>query len=212
MVDGVRIKVCGFTCREDVAAAVSAGVDAFGFNFAAGPRRIEPSQAAAIAAPLSPFHVRVALFVDADAATIDAAMRASACQVVQLHGDEAPELAEELRRRYPVIKAVRVRDRETLSAMVDYPADALLLDAYVPGVAGGTGQQWQHQWLAEVALPQHVVVAGGITPANVASILARVPQAIGVDTASGVESQPGRKDPALLQALVHAVRSGGGHA
>ncbi|MFW5752733.1 MAG: phosphoribosylanthranilate isomerase [Planctomycetota bacterium] len=203
----IRVKVCGLTRAEDVHAAVAAGVDACGFNLARGPRRIDPERARELAALLPPFCTAVGLFVDADAQTVLAAMRASRCQVIQLHGQEPPEFAAHLRAQYPVIKAFAVRDAASLAAIADYPADAYLLDAHVPGLAGGTGTAWDHGLLAGCALRRPVILAGGLTPENVAAAAALRPW--GVDTASGVEAgEPGVKDHARMARFVAAARRG----
>ncbi len=203
----VRIKICGFTRAADVDAAMELGVDACGFNFAAGPRRIEPAVAAPLVARVSPFAVPVGLFLNAAEEEILAGMVASGCRVIQLHGDAAPELAEALRRRFPVIRSFPIRDADSLKAVRDYPADAYLLDAHVSGLAGGTGTGWDHTLLAGQAFDRPVILAGGLTPANVATAIAST--GVGhVDTASGVEAQPGVKSVELMRAFVVAARGG----
>lgn len=202
----VRIKVCGFTDEGDLRAACDAGIDAVGINLALGPRKVDLERAAALCEATPPFVTTVLLFVDAGADEILAAVAATRADAVQLHGDEPPELAAALRREIQVIKAVRVRDAATLDAVAAYPADAYLLDAYVPGEVGGTGAGWDHGLLAGRDLGRPVILAGGLAPANVvAAIAATRPWA--VDVASGVESAPGRKDPTKVAALVAAARS-----
>lgn len=202
----VRVKVCGFTDEGDLRAACDAGIDAVGINLAQGPRRVDLARAAALCAATPPFVTAVLLFVDAGADEILAAVAATRADAVQLHGDEPPELAAALRREIQVIKAVRVRDAATLDAVAAYPADAYLLDAYVPGEAGGTGAGWDHGLLAGRDLGRPVILAGGLAPANVAAAIAAT-RPWAVDVASGVEFAPGRKDAALVAALVAAVRS-----
>jgi phosphoribosylanthranilate isomerase len=202
----VRLKYCGFTHPDDVRAAVALGIDAFGFNLARGPRRIEVARAAELASLVPPLAMAVALFVDAGEDEILAAMRATRCQAVQLHGTEPPELAERLRARFQVIKAFAVRDRPALEAVRGYPADAYLLDAYVPGLAGGSGAAWDHRWLAGLDLGAPIVVAGGLTPTTIADAV-RATRPWAVDVASGIERVPGRKDPELMAAFARAARS-----
>lgn len=202
----VRVKVCGFTRSEDVAAALDAGVDALGLNLARGPRRIGLDRAAVLAAAIPPFAATVLLFVDADEAAMLSAAAATRAAAIQLHGDESPELAAALRRRIPVIKAFRVGSPADLQRIRGYPADAYLLDASVPGALGGTGVAWDHRWLAGADLGAPVVLAGGLTPANVAAAVAAT-RPWAVDTASGVESAPGLKDAALMRAFVAAARA-----
>ncbi len=200
-----RIKLCGFTRATDVRAAVELGVDLIGLNLARGPRKIGLDQAAALAREIPPGVTAVALFVDADEETILTALSATRCTVVQLHGRESPELAERLARRVPVIRAASISSRADLEALRGYPADALLLDAAVPGQHGGTGTTWDLGLLAGVDLGRPIYLAGGLGPANVAAVVAAA-SPFGVDAASGVESTPGRKDPAKMSAFVHAVR------
>jgi len=199
-----RIKFCGFTRGPDVLAAVALGVDAIGLNLARGPRRIEPAQAAGFARLLPPFVTAVALFVDQDESTILEAMRISRCTAVQLHGSEPPELAERLRARFPLLKAFAIASAADLARVRGYPADAYLLDAAVPGVAGGSGVAWDHALLAGQDLGAPLVLAGGLRPDTVAAAVAAV-RPWAVDTASGIESSPGVKDAAKMAAFVSAV-------
>jgi phosphoribosylanthranilate isomerase len=161
-------------------------------------------QAALLARLAPPFVTTVALFVDADEAAICAAMQATRCAVVQLHGAEPPELAERLRARFPVIKAFAVRDAASLAAVAGYPADAYLLDAAVPGQAGGTGVGWDHRLVADLRCDRPWMLAGGLRPENAAA--AAVTGAWALDVASGIESAPGRKDPARMAAFMRAAR------
>ena len=203
-VQRTRIKWCGFTRVADVTAAVAAGVDAIGLNFARGPRRISPELGAELTRSMPPFIQAVALFVDADEAHIRGVLATTRCTAVQLHGDEPPELAACLRRDVPVIKAARIGSLADLERLRGYPADAFLLDAYVSGAHGGTGHAWDHGLLAGVDLGVPLILAGGLTPATVAAAIHRV-LPYGVDAASGIESAPGIKDPALMRAFAAAV-------
>lgn len=201
-----RIKLCGFTRADDVRAALDLGVDAIGLNFARGPRRITVEQGVELAALIPPYVQAVALFVDADEATIRAVLARTRCTCVQLHGDEPAELAARLRRDLPVVRAARIASRADLERLHGYPADAFLLDALVAGAHGGTGHTWDHGLLAGVALDAPLVLAGGLTPATVGAAVRQV-RPWAVDAASGVESAPGIKDRALMAAFVRAVRS-----
>ena len=199
-----RIKVCGFTRAEDIRAALDAGVDLIGLNLARGPRRISLEQATLLARLVPPGVGVVALFVDADEATILAAAAVLRVAAVQLHGEESAELCARIRTRVPLIKAFRVAQASDLAQVRGFPADTCLLDAAVPGAHGGTGTSWNHAWLSSVDLGMPVILAGGLTPANVrAAVQATRPWA--VDTASGVETAPGLKDPALMSAFVQGA-------
>lgn len=199
-----RIKFCGFTHPDDLRCALDLGVDAIGLNLARGPRKVTVEQAAALARLVPPLVTTVALFVDADEAAICAAMQATRCTVVQLHGAEAPELAERLRARFPVIKAFAVRDAVSLAAIAGYPADAYLLDAAVPGQTGGTGMSWDHRLMTGLRLDRPWLLAGGLKPENAAT--AATSGAWALDVSSGIESTPGRKDAARMAAFIRAVR------
>lgn len=199
-----RVKFCGFTRNEDVVAAVDLGIDAIGLNLARGPRKISVEQASVLVRSIPPLVVAVALFVDADEASILAAMQATRCTVVQLHGTEPPELAERLRRRFPVIKAFAVRDAASLVAVQNYPADAYLLDAAVVGQAGGTGSSWDHQLIEGLHFDRPWLLAGGLRPENAAAAAATGAWAL--DVSSGIESAPGCKDPGRMAAFMAALR------
>ena len=201
-----RIKLCGFTRAEDIRAALDLGVDAIGLNFARGPRKLSLEQGIALAALIPPYVQAVALFVDADEATIRAVLKATRCTSVQLHGEEPPELAHRLRQDLPVVRAARIQNLTDLERLRGYPADAFLLDTYVAGAHGGTGHAWDHRLLSGITLGAPLVLAGGLNPATVASAIHRV-QPWAVDAASGVESTPGIKDRARMAAFVDAVRS-----
>jgi phosphoribosylanthranilate isomerase len=202
----MKIKFCGFTRLEDVRHAVELGIDAIGLNFARGPRKISTAQAVDMTRIIPPFITAVALFLDADEISILTTMQQTRCTAIQLHGGESPELAERLRARFPVIKAFAVKDQTSLSQVHNYPADAYLLDAAVPGIAGGSGIAWDHHLLRGVRFERPIILAGGLTPETVkAAIAATAPY--GVDVASGIESAPGIKDAQRMAAFVTAARS-----
>jgi phosphoribosylanthranilate isomerase len=198
------IKFCGFTRTDDVRAAVALGIDAIGLNLARGPRKITVEQAARLRRDIPASVTTVALFVNADEDTILAALAATACDAIQLHGDEPPELAERLRARVPVIRAFAVRDAASIAAIHGYPADMYLLDAAVPGQSGGTGMAWNHALVRNVRFDRPWMLAGGLRPDNAAT--AATVGADALDAASGIESAPGLKDVEKMAAFVRAVR------
>jgi phosphoribosylanthranilate isomerase len=207
----VRTKICGITRFADARAAVDAGVDALGFNFhPASPRYIDPERAGEIVARLPPFVAAVGLFVDlAPAAVREVAARAGVTWL-QFQGDESAAACDAAGCRY--IKAVRVAGPVDGDALIEqHPgAQAFLLDAFVPGLPGGTGCafDWSH-WPARCDRP--LVLAGGLTPDNVGdAILATRPYA--VDVCSGVESErPGVKDAEkIVRFLEEVARAGQG--
>jgi phosphoribosylanthranilate isomerase len=202
-----RIKVCGITNWEDARAAVELGADAIGFVFAPSPRRIEGTQARLIAERLPPFVGTVATFVDEDVKRVREIMEATCCTVVQLHGSEPPYTLEAL-REWHIVKAIRVRRSEDMQAMMKYPmANGFVLDAYVEGKPGGTGRtfDWSIVGRAE-SYRKPIILAGGLTPENVAAALAMV-RPYGVDVSSGVESSPGKKDHKKLAQFIQIVRA-----
>ena len=202
----VRTKICGITRPEDAHAAAASGADALGFVFwAPSPRAVTPAQAAAIIAALPPFVTAVGLFVDADDATIAAAV-AAGCNLLQFHGNESP--AECARHGRPWMKAIRVRAGVDLHAAArDYGAAgacALLLDAWVDGVPGGTGSRFDWSLIPhDLALP--VVLAGGLAPDNVGDAI-RAVRPWAVDVSGGVEAGKGIKDHARVAAFIEGVR------
>jgi phosphoribosylanthranilate isomerase len=127
--------------------------------------------------------------------------------MVQLHGEEGPAFCEEVRRRtgMRVIKAARVRDPSQVRALSAYPTDFHMLDSYVPGVSGGTGESFDWALAADHPAEPPLILSGGLHPGNVGAAIAEV-RPFAVDCASGVESEPGRKDAERVRALFDAVR------
>lgn len=201
-----RVKICGITRNEDALACAQAGADAIGLVFyPPSPRCIEVAQAAAIARALPPFVSTVGLFVNPTAEQVEAVLRELHLDLLQFHGDEAPEFC----RRFdvPYLKAVRVKAGVDLVqyALRYQDAKGLLLDTYVEGTPGGTGQAFD--WgLIPAELPLPVVLSGGLEAANVARAIKRAhPWA--VDVSSGVEAAKGIKDAAKIAAFIEGVRS-----
>lgn len=201
-----RIKICGITRREDAAAAVAAGADALGFVFyEPSSRYVDPAVAADIISTLPPFVTSVGLFVDASQEQVQHVVDLAGLDLLQFHGDETEQECSRFCR--PYIKALRVRPGlDVESAAAAYrSARGLLLDAYRPGVPGGTGEVFD--WaLIPPALASHITLAGGLTPANVAAAITQV-KPYAVDVSGGVEAAPGRKDAAKIRAFAAAVRA-----
>jgi phosphoribosylanthranilate isomerase len=211
-----HVKVCGITRIEDARAAAAAGADAVGLNFYAGSKRcLDAAGAAAIRAELPSGVLPVGVFVNADAAEICRRFDELRLGLIQLHGDEPPEYLAQLGGR-PVMRAFRM-SLEGWPPIVRYLDECrqlgalprlVLIDAFHPGQYGGTGQtaDWSRlaPWRSHLAgLP--LVLAGGLTPENVAAAIEAV-QPSAVDTASGVEQSPGIKDAARLTAFVQHAR------
>jgi phosphoribosylanthranilate isomerase len=200
-----RVKVCGLTTLEDARMCAEAGVDAIGLNFWSGSvRSVDEATARTIADALRGRVLLVGVFVDAPAEELERIRARVGLDCVQLHGDEPPELVE---RFLPhAYKALRVKDGSVIDSVRRYPGEHILLDAYVPGLPGGTGATFDWSVARAVGQERKVTLAGGITPDNVAeAVRAVAPYCI--DTASGVESSPGRKDRELVRELVTRTRS-----
>jgi len=200
----VRIKICGITNLEDALMAVEAGADALGFVFFQGsPRCISPENAEAIIRCLPPFVQTVGLFVNEELATVNAVADRCGLDIVQLHGEESPDYCGAVTRR--VIKAFRVKDAATLDAMTDYRVAGCLLDAWSPAAHGETGTTFNWD-IAAAAESRTIILAGGLTPENVAEAVTTV-HPYAVDVSSGVESAPGKKDAGLVRRFIRATRS-----
>ena len=204
----VRIKICGITRPEDAISAARAGADAIGMVFhAASPRAVDAEQAACIVQSLPPLVTCVGVFVDPDPDQVHAVLRRVPLELLQFHGLEAPEFCSSFDRRY--IKAVRMQPGIDILGMErkHAAAAALLLDSHAPDRAGGTGREFDWD-LIPSGLRKPVILAGGLTAANVGAAIRRV-NPFGVDVSGGVEAEKGRKDPARLSAFVAAVAEAG---
>jgi phosphoribosylanthranilate isomerase len=220
-----RIKICGLTREQDVDAAVGAGADAIGFVlYPKSPRAVTPARAAALARRLPPFVTPVLLFVNAPATEVIAACASVAGAMAQFHGDESPEdcWAASDRGRIPFLRAARIPLGEGAARfdLVKYAHDhsharAILLDAHVEGYGGG-GKAFNWSLLPP-SVDSHLVLSGGLTPANVTDGILQVRprcRALAVDVSSGVEADSpdgaplkGVKDAGKIQRFIAAVRA-----
>lgn len=201
-----RVKVCGITRVEDGLAAARVGVDAVGFVFYPGsPRYVASERARDIAATLPPFISTVGLFVDAEAATIAVTLRAIRLDYLQFHGAESPEFCAQF--DVPFLKAVRVKPGMDLLqyAITFSAAKALLLDAFVAGMHGGTGRGFDWQ-LIPLNMPIPVILSGGLAPGNIAKAV-RTVRPWAVDVSSGVEAEKGIKDANKIEQFMRGVRN-----
>jgi len=200
-----KIKICGITNRDDALHACGCGADALGFVFYdKSPRCIAPAAAREIIATLPPFVTAVGLFVNEAPRRVRQVADFCGLGVIQLHGDEGPQGCDFA--PYRVVKALRVRDGESLARAGDYRVAALLLDAWVPGTYGGTGHTFNWRLAATVAKERSVILAGGLTPENVAEAVAAV-DPYAVDVSSGVEVAPGKKDPEKVAAFIRNAKA-----
>ena len=207
-----RIKVCGITESEDARAAVAAGADGLGFIFVPqSPRHIEPDMVRKITRGLPPLVDAVGVFVDEEIEAVQEIMQYCCLSFVQLHGSETPGYCENISCR--VIKSFSIGQETKIGDFTPYAeaVSGFLLDTYHKDMAGGTGLTFDWQLLEHIKPPGPLVLAGGLTPDNVGDAIRQV-KPFAVDVNSGVEYQPGRKDPDKLKSFVHAVRKADEHA
>jgi phosphoribosylanthranilate isomerase len=202
------VKICGITRLEDAEAAVELGAGALGFVFwPKSPRYVDPERARAIAAQLPAFVTTVGVFVDQPPRLVNGVAARVGLSAVQLHGDETTEMLDHIDR--PVVKAFGLA-ATPVEAADAWPARVrLLIDAHDPEKRGGTGRTVDWARAAAIAARRPVLLAGGLTPANVADAI-RAVRPFGLDISSGVESAPGLKDRARLRALFEAVAAHAG--
>ena len=202
-----RIKVCGITNIADARLAAEHGAWAIGLIFhEPSPRAVALPEAERIGAELKREAPEVVgVFVNRPLEEVAAIAEACELSIVQLHGDEGPAYCDEVARRtgLKIMKAVQVRDNSSIKGLKAFHVDFHMLDAYSASVRGGTGQRFDWR-LAPKRWKRPIVLSGGITPENVAEGIAAI-RPFAVDSASGTEAEPGRKDPAKVQALFEAV-------
>ena len=204
--DNVEVKICGITNHEDAAMAVKLGAGALGFIFAHSPRQVRPQKARKIISALPPFVTTVGIFVDEDPVLINEVKNDCGLDLVQLHGDESPDLCHRLMPY--TIKALRIKDKASLRTGQAYRGKvrALLLDTYSKDKAGGTGKTFDWQLAVDIKkLGIPVILAGGLGPSNIDDAI-RTVRPYAVDVNSGVEVRPGRKSHLLMEDLMKKVR------
>lgn len=202
-----RIKICGITSLADARDAEAIGAWAIGLNFWSGsPRLCDRAVAVEIGSALKRRLEVVGVFVNPTLAELAQTAEAVGLTAVQLHGDEGPAFCTEAARRTGcrVIKAVRVRSGADIQALMPFRTDYHLLDSYVRGRRGGSGETFEWELARTHRGPLPVILSGGLRPENVAEAIAAV-QPFAVDVASGVEESPRRKDRNKLQAFAAAV-------
>ena len=204
----MRIKFCGMTGVEDAREAARLGAWAIGLNHHPGsPRYCEPAVAIEIGAELRRRLEVVGVFVNPRLGELAAAVENESLTMIQLHGEEGPAFCQEAARRTGcrVIKALRVRSAADVHAAEAYRTAFHLLDAYRPGTPGGTGESFDWELLAGRRSQVPLILAGGLTPENVA-VAVSAAHPFAVDVASGVEAEPGVKDPALMAKFVERAQ------
>ncbi|MEK6713465.1 MAG: phosphoribosylanthranilate isomerase [Nitrospirota bacterium] len=200
----VKVKICGITNLEDAQAAAEAGADALGFVFYPdSPRFIDPGNARAIIAKLPVFITSVGVFVDESEDLIRRIIREGGIQILQFHGSESPVLCTRFREK--VIKAIRIKDEESISEMQMYDVDTFLLDTYLDCAKGGTGKTFNWKYAEMAKGNGRIILSGGLNPSNIGDAV-RTLKPYGVDVSSGVEISPGKKDHVKIREFVREAK------
>jgi phosphoribosylanthranilate isomerase len=200
----IRVKVCGITSLDDALMAREAGADALGFIFVPGtPRYVEPARAAGIIEALDPFVCAVGVFWDHPPDQVSRTAVTCRLDAVQLHGAEPPEAVAS--SPVPVLKTVKVGGPDDLAALERYRPAAFLLDSPARWSEGERRSPISWQLARVAATRARVILSAGLTPENVGEAI-RVARPWGVDVNSGVETSPGRKDPARVRRFLHEAR------
>ena len=198
-----RVKICGITNLEDALLAAEAGADALGFVFYRGSKRfVPPATAGEIVRALPPFVQTVGVFVNSPRREVETILETVGLGALQFHGEESVDDCQGW--PVPVVRAIRPRTANDLHTLPLQGVDAWLVDAWSPRGRGGTGELADWGLAGELARRARVILAGGLTPHNVAEAVRRV-RPYAVDVSSGVERAPGRKDPEKVKAFVEAV-------
>jgi phosphoribosylanthranilate isomerase len=203
------VKTCGITSSEDAELCVELGAWALGLIFwPESPRACRLEDAEEIAARMRRRVELAGVFVNQPLEEVGRIAERVGLTLLQLHGDEGPAFCREAARRTgcKVMKAARVKDASQVRALGSFHTDYHLLDAYVPGRPGGTGESFNWELARKHEWPAQVVLSGGLEPGNVADAV-KAARPFAVDTASGTEAEPGRKDPQKLEAFFRAVEA-----
>ncbi|GJL85613.1 MAG: N-(5'-phosphoribosyl)anthranilate isomerase [Micavibrio sp.] len=208
-----KVKICGLTQAETMQAAIEAGADYLGFVFyPASKRYIDPETCAKLIQDIPDTATTVGLFVDPDDELLESVLNRVKINMVQLHGDETPQRASEIKAKFalPIIKAIRIASQEDLASVKDYQGiiDAIMFDTKLSDspLPGGTGQSFDWGLLENYDPTMTWFLAGGLTPENVSHALSILTPDV-VDVSSGVENAPGQKDENKIRDFIKAVQS-----
>jgi phosphoribosylanthranilate isomerase len=202
----IKVKICGITNLDDAMAAVDCGADVLGFVFFAGsPRYISHEEAGGIIKKLPSFTTTVGVFVNEIIEDIEKIIALTGIDVVQLHGNEPPEMCNISRR---IIKAIRVKSLESLDPLKNYKdkVSAFLLDTFTPDIFGGTGQVFNWDIALEAKQFGRIILAGGLTPDNITEAVRHV-RPYGVDVSSGVELEKSKKDHKKMKLFIERAKA-----
>lgn len=215
----MKVKICGITNLEDAIISAEYGADAVGFIFfKRSPRCIDVKTAKGIINALPPFITKVGVFVNEGRDRINKIIDEAGIDIIQLHGDEPPEFCNGFKKG--VIKAFKISDEGrwvrgsrkvvgqglSLASLLKYRVSAYLLDTFEEGVEGGTGKAFNWEIAKEAKRFGRIILAGGLTPDNVADAIKRV-KPYAVDVSSGVEERPGKKDPVMVREFIERAKS-----
>jgi len=199
-----KVKICGLMNLEDAMIAAESGADALGFVlYSKSPRCIKPKAVKEIVRQLPPYLTTVGVFANANVDEIVDVMDECGLDLAQLQGDELPSLCERLGSK--AIKAIRVKDLNSLTSMKSYSVRAFVLDTYRPENFGGTGKQFDWDLAVEAKQYGRVILAGGLNPENVREAIQKV-RPYGVDVSSGVECRIGKKDPEKVRQFTRMAK------
>jgi phosphoribosylanthranilate isomerase len=202
----VKVKICGITNLDDARLAVELGADALGFVFyKKSPRNVSVRDAANICYALPPFVTKVGVFVNELEYEIEKAISECLLTALQFHGDEPPGFCTKFAAKS--IKAIRMRSEDDLRAASEYDVDALLLDTYTETERGGTGKTFDWELAVRAKqLRKPIILSGGLNTVNVQEAIRKV-RPYAVDVSSGVEREPGKKDPEKLRRFIELCKS-----
>ena len=203
-----KIKICGITNIEDALTAAGHGADALGFIFYnKSPRYVDPEKAADIVRSVPPFVKKVGVFVNEEMNVVKEILGKVELDMMQFSGDETPDYCNSSPK--PYIKAIRVRDSESLGEIDNFKTPYLLLDSYSEKQYGGTGKSFDWDLIEKKHLgDKYVILSGGLNPGNIGDAILKI-KPYAVDVASGVEESPGRKDHNKIKQFIEAVKNAG---
>ena len=199
----IWIKICGITNIEDGLRAAFLGVDALGFIFAPSLRRVEPDVAKKIISALPNTLLKVGVFVNEDPEEVLRVAEYCGLNGLQFHGEESPEYCQKFSRL--IIKAIRIKDLESLTDIERYPNVTILLDTYSPVQAGGAGNPFPWEIALIAKEKRNFILSGGLNPGNIGEAIRKV-RPLGVDVCSGMETNPGKKDLLKMMDFLKEVR------
>lgn len=203
-----KIKICGITNKQDAINASSLGVDMLGFVFYKKSKRyVEPKVERDIVSALPPSVIKVGVFVDEDKSKVLDIAENCELGMLQFHGDEDPGYCDSFRSSCKIIKAFRIKDKNSLKGINDYDVDFYMLDTYSEKSKGGTGKSFDWKIIEDLEFLKPVILSGGLAPENVAQAIQKFPP-YGVDVSSGVEEAPGKKNLELMRKFVENIRKG----